>query len=405
MTVNELTLEKMNEARRRLAGVAFLTPLDFSSTFSELTRNQVYFKLENVQKTGSFKIRGAFNKIQSLSGKERKRGVIAASAGNHAQGVAYAATRAGIPCVIVMPEGAPISKVAAARGYGASVVLAGGGYDDAYRAARKMQLESGATFVHGFDDIDVIAGQGTIALELLDVLPQLDAVLVPVGGGGLIAGIAFAIKKLKPQALVIGVQAAGAPAVQLSLSHNQLCELDHTSTFADGIAIRRPGETTFALIRQYVDDLVVVDDEEIAEAILLLLERTKTVVEGAGAVGLAALLHQKTTLEGAHTVILLSGGNIDMNVLSIIIERGLAKTGRCVRLRTVLTDRPGNLHSLLAAVAEAGANVISISHDRIKPTVPLKQAEIELALETKNQEHIARILNILKNLGYCIDII
>jgi threonine dehydratase len=405
MPVNELTLEKMNEARRRLAGVAYLTPLDFSSTFSELTRNQVYFKLENVQKTGSFKIRGAFNKIQSLSGKDRKRGVIAASAGNHAQGVAYAATRAGIPCVIVMPEGAPISKVAAARGYGASVVLAGAGYDDAYRAAREMQRESGATFIHGFDDIDVIAGQGTIALELLDELPQLDAVLVPVGGGGLIAGIAFAIKKLKPQARVIGVQAAGAPAVQLSLNHKQLCELDHTSTFADGIAIRRPGDTTFSIIRQYVDDLVVVDDEEIAEAILLLLERTKTVVEGAGAVGLAALLHQKTALEGAHTVVLLSGGNIDMNVLSIIIERGLAKTGRCVRLRTVLTDRPGNLHSLLAAVAGAGANVISISHDRIKPTVPLKQAEIELALETQNQEHIARILNILKNLGYLIDII
>lgn len=405
MTADKLTLEKIEEARRRLAGVAHRTPLDFSTTFSEMAGNYVYLKMENMQKTGSFKIRGAYNKVMSLGKEERKRGVITASAGNHAQGVAYAATRAGLPCTIVMPEGAPISKVMATRGYGAEVVLAGGGYDEAYRTAVELQIKSGATFVHGFDDVEVIAGQGTIGLELLEELPDLEAVLVPVGGGGLIAGISFAVKKVKPGVRVIGVQSAGAPAMCLSYNTCSLTESLCTSTFADGIAIRRPGTLNFAVIRETVDEMVTVDDEEIASAILMLLERTKIVVEGAGAVGLAALIHKKTFLTGAKTAVVLSGGNIDVNILSIIIERGLAKSGRYVRLRTVVTDQPGNLQKLLATVADARANVISVTHDRIKPHIPLKQAEVELALETRNQEHVEQIIEHLSRIGYCPEII
>lgn len=405
MSEGELNLEKIYTARRRLEGVAYRTPLDYSTTFSGLTGNNVYLKLENMQKTGSFKIRGAFNKLSDLSGEERARGVIAASAGNHAQGVAYAATRAGIPCTIVMPEGAPISKVAATKSYGVRVVLAGGGYDEAYRAARDIQQESGATFIHGFNDVDVIAGQGTIALELLDELPEMGAVLVPVGGGGLIAGVAFALKKLKPEVRVIGVQAKGAPSMQLSYTSSHIVETDKSSTFADGIAIRRPGDITFDIVRSSVDEIVLVDDEEMAAAILLLLERTKLVVEGAGAAGLAALLHQKVTMRGTNLVALISGGNIDMNVLSIIIRRGLSKTGRYVRIRTVLTDRPGNLRGLLAVIAQSGANVISVYHDRTKPDIPIKQAGVELALETHNRDHIDQVAASLVKSGYPVEII
>lgn len=405
MSEGELNLEKIYTARRRLEGVAYRTPLDYSTTFSGLTGNYVYLKLENMQKTGSFKIRGAFNKLSDLSGEERARGVIAASAGNHAQGVAYAATRAGIPCTIVMPEGAPISKVAATKSYGARVVLAGGGYDEAYRAARDIQQESGATFIHGFNDVDVIAGQGTIALELLDELPEMGAVLVPVGGGGLIAGVAFALKKLKPEVRVIGVQAKGAPSMQLSYTSSHIVETDKSSTFADGIAIRRPGDITFDIVRSSVDEIVLVDDEEMAATILLLLERTKLVVEGAGAAGLAALLHQKVTMRGTNVVALISGGNIDMNVLSIIIRRGLSKTGRYVRIRTVLTDRPGNLRGLLAVIAKSGANVISVYHDRTKPDIPIKQAGVELALETHNRGHIDQVAASLVKSGYPVEII
>jgi len=405
MAKNELTLGKIKKAAGRLAGVAHCTPLDYSTTFSGMTGNMVFLKLENMQKTGSFKIRGAYNKIMTLGDKDRRRGVIAASAGNHAQGVAYAATRAGLPCTIVMPGGAPISKVMAARGYGAEVVLAGGGYDEAYRLAVELQKKGGATLIHGFDDLEVIAGQGTIALELLEELPDVEAVLVPVGGGGLIAGIAYAVKKIRPEARVVGVQAAGAPAMYLSYRENRLVESESTCTFADGIAVRRPGKTALALIQRYVDEMVTVDDEEIASAILMLLERSKIMVEGAGAVGLAALLHPKTSLKGARTAIVLSGGNIDVNILSIIIERGLAKTDRHIRLRVTVTDRPGSLRTLLASVVYVGANVISVTHDRIKPGVPLKQAEVGLVLETRNKEHVDEVLAALLRNGYCPEII
>jgi len=405
LTAGNLTLEKIVEARRRLTGVAHHTPLDFSNTFSEMTGNSVFLKLENMQKTGSFKIRGAYNKVMSLSEDERRHGVIAASAGNHAQGVAYAATRAGMPCTVVMPDGAPISKVMATRRYGAKVVLAEGGYEEAYRLALELQELSGATYVHGFDDVEVMAGQGTIALELIEDMPEMEAILIPVGGGGLIAGMSVALKKLRPGIRIIGVQACGAQAASLSFKEGGRKEIDHTCTFADGISIRKPGEKTLPIILQYVDEIVTVDDEEIANSVLLLLERSKIVAEGAGAVGLAALVHKKTSLSGAKTVVLLSGGNIDVNILSIIIERGLVKSGRYVRLRAIITDQPGNLRKLLSAVADARANVITISHDRVKPSIPLKQAEVELALETRDQEHIDQILAVLSQIGYCPEII
>ncbi|WP_034634561.1 threonine ammonia-lyase [Desulfofundulus thermocisternus] len=400
-----INLAMIREARERLAGVIHRTPLDHSTTFSRLTGSEVYFKLENLQKTGSFKIRGAYNKIMSLSSEERQRGVIAASAGNHAQGVACAAARAGITSTVVMPEGAPISKIMATRGYGARVILAGGSYDEAFDHACRVQRETGATFVHGFDDPLVAAGQGTIGLELLEELPGLDAVLVPVGGGGLIAGIAVAIKSLQPRVRVIGVQSRGAPAVYLSLKGDCRQQLTAAATIADGISVRRPGEFTLEVIRRYVDDLLLVDDEEIARAILMLLERSKIVVEGAGAVTLAALLHGHLSLPGAKVALVLSGGNIDVNILSIIIERGLVKSGRIVRLRTVVTDQPGSLQRLLAAVAAVRANIISINHDRIKPQVPLKQAEVELLLETSDGDHVRRVVDALSREGYTVEVI
>ncbi|HOV79145.1 MAG TPA: threonine ammonia-lyase [Bacillota bacterium] len=405
MTAGCLTLEKIEEAGRRLAGVVHRTPLDYSKTFSEAAGNFVFLKLENLQKTGSFKIRGAYNKVATLSDEDRMRGVITASAGNHGQGLAYAAARAGLPCTIVMPEGAPISKIMAVRGYGARAVLSGGGYDEAYRLAVEMQKECGAVFIHGFDDVDVIAGQGTVALEILEELPDVEAVLAPVGGGGLIAGVSFALKKIKPDVRVIGVQAERAPAMFFSFVERRLIERDCAGTFADGIAVRRPGEITFGIVKKLVDEMVTVDDEEIAGAVLLLLERSKIVVEGAGAAGLAALIYKKTSLKSAKTAVILSGGNIDVNVLSIIIGRGLVKSGRYVRMRVTVADRPGNLQKLLAAVADTRANVISVSHDRIKPGIPLNQAEIELALETVNKEHIGRIAESLSADGYRPEII
>lgn len=396
----KLTMAKIKRAAGRLTGVAHHTPLDYSVTFSEMTGNSVYLKLENLQKTGSFKIRGAYNKVMSLNEGSRTRGVIAASAGNHAQGVAYAALKAGIQCTIIMPDSAPLAKVMATRGYGADVVLTPGGYEEAYRFAVHMQKEKGATFVHAFDDIDVIAGQGTVALEIIEDLPEVEAVFVPVGGGGLISGVSFALKSMLPQVRVFGVQATGAPGMHISHMHDKLMESRFASTFADGIAVRRPGKVTFDLTEQYVDDIITVDDEEIAGAIILLLERSKIVAEGAGAVGLAALLGKKVHMSGCKTAVILSGGNIDINTLSLIIERGLIKTGRRIRLRVLAPDRPGSLCKLLAVVADTGANVVSVLHNRIKLSVPIKQVEVELALETRDLEHIGQIISKLSQDGY-----
>lgn len=404
MTNTFVTLQQILEARQRLAGVSRRTPLDQSETFSVMTGCQVFFKLENLQKTGSFKLRGAYNKIAAL-GREAANGVVAASAGNHAQGVAFAASRAGIPATIVMPEGAPITKVQATEAYGAKVVLKGQVYDEAFAAAEEIQRQSGAVFVHAFDDPLVIAGQGTVGLELLEELPDVEAVLVPIGGGGLISGVGCAIKEQKPNVQIIGVQAAAAPSMLEACRTGKVQELKSAYTIADGIAVRRPGQLTFDMVRKYVDQIVTVDDEEIAWSILMLLERSKLVVEGAGAVGLAALLYKKCGLAGKKVAIVLSGGNIDVNVVSIIIERGLVKAGRYLRLRTVITDKPGSLQRLVGCLAQSGANIISIVHDRIKPNVPLKQAEVEISLETRNHQHIEQIVETMHKMGYGVEIL
>lgn len=404
MSLDCLRLEQVIQARNRLSGVIHVTPLDYSALFSRLTGSNLYLKIENMQKTGSFKIRGAFNKIATISQEERIRGVITASAGNHAQGVAYAASRAGIKSIIVMPQGAPLTKIAATRGYGAEVILSGKGYDEAYQRALELQQETGATFIHGFNDPGIIAGQGTIALELMDQLKDLEAVVVPAGGGGLLAGISFTIKSLKPEIKVFGVQARGAPAVYLSRKSERLEELPEAATIADGICVRCPGSLTIELIRRYVDDMVLVDDEEISETILMLLERSKVMAEGAGAVGLAALLSGRLEVRGMNVAVIISGGNIDINVLSNIIERGLIKSGRRLRIKTVIPDRPGSLMKLLSLLASCQANVIFINHDRTRPQVPIRQAEVELALETENRDHLEKIVDLLTKSGYKVEI-
>ncbi|SFG99497.1 threonine dehydratase [Desulfotomaculum arcticum] len=398
-----LTIAEIKEAAGVLKGVIYTTPVDYSRTFSGLTGSNVYFKTENVQKTGSFKIRGAYYKISRLAKEQWDKGVITASAGNHGQGVAYAAAKAGINATVVMPANAPIAKVEATRDYGAVTVLAGKGYDDAYARAMELQNQTGAIFVHGFDDPDIIAGQGTVGLEILEQLPETDAIVVPVGGGGLIAGVALAVKSLRPEVKIIGVQSEAAPA--MFLSHQSKCWQEmhgQVCTLADGIAVRRPGRLNFDLLCRYVDEMVTVEDEEIARAITMLLERSKMVVEGAGAVGLAALLQQRIVMPGKNVVVVLSGGNIDINAVSILIERGLLRSGRRVYLRAIVDDRPGTLQNLLEAIADLQANIISVSHDRVDPRVPLKKAEVKLLLETRNDLHIMEITNLLKEKGYKI---
>ncbi|NYE57397.1 threonine ammonia-lyase [Carboxydothermus ferrireducens] len=395
-------IKDVQEARIRLLGVAHRTLTAYSATFSRLAGAEVYFKYENLQKTGSFKLRGAYNKIASLPVKERERGVVAASAGNHAQGVAFASFSAGIPATIVMPEGAPLAKIQATQSYGAKVILHGVSYDDAFLKAKEIMEKEGATFVHAFDDPKVIAGQGTIALEMLEDVPELDMLVAPVGGGGLIAGLAVAAKAIKPHLKVIGVQAKGAPSAYASLKERRKVTLASVSTIADGIAVKTPGELTSKIIFDLVDDIVLVDDEEIAQAILMMLERGKVMLEGAGAVGVAALLAQKIPVRGHKVGVVLSGGNIDVHTISIIIERGLVKSGRYVRIKTILDDKPGALQKLLELIAREKANIIFINHDRIAPHVPIKQAEVELALETRDLSHIEKIMAVLREAGYQI---
>ena len=361
----------------------------------------VYLKLENLQKTGSFKLRGAYNKIHSLDEVEKKRGVIAASAGNHAQGVAYAASHAGIRSVIVMPETAPLSKVSATKGYGAEVVLAGTSYDEAFARAQELEQEQGLTFVHAFNDDQVMAGQGTIGLEILCELPELSTVVVPIGGGGLIAGVATAIKAIAPRVRVVGVQAAGADAMAQSKQAGFLTSTAIVSTIADGIAVKSPGDRTFEVIQQVVDEIVTIDDEAIAAAILMLLERGKLMVEGAGAVGLAALLNGKVAATGPVACI-ISGGNIDVNFIARIIERGLVKAGRRSIITTRVPDRPGMLQKMLSVIAGSKGNVLHVYHDRLNHSVPLGQCEVQVSMETRDKEHTAEIIVALQKEGYCV---
>jgi threonine dehydratase len=397
------TLADVEAARRRLAGVAHRTPMTPSATFSERTGADVHLKLENLQRTGSFKIRGAYNRIARLSEAERARGVVAASAGNHAQGVALAARLAGIPATIVMPERASMTKAEAVRGYGAELVLHGRDYNEAEAKALEIGAERGMAFVHAFNDADVVAGQGTLALEILEDLPDVDTIVVPVGGGGLIAGIALAAKALKPDVRIVAAEPTGAAKLPESLRKGSVQTLTGVRTIADGLATRRVGEVPFAIVRKHVTETVQVEDDDIAMAILLLLERAKTLVEGAGAVSLAALLSGRMPVRpGEKVAVVLSGGNIDVTLLDHILQRGLAQTGRLLRIRTILEDRPGALRDLLTLLASLEANVESIEHDRMRTSVALGKAEVMLRVGTRGPAHVQDVLDALAKNGYAV---
>jgi threonine dehydratase len=395
-----LTIQAIRDARERIRDSIYLSPFVRSETFSELTGNSIFFKLDNLQMTGAFKERGALNKILLLTDEERRRGVIAASAGNHAQAVAYHAAKRGISVEICMPLTTPITKVSATRQYGAEVVLVGANYDEACQEAVRRCHERNLTFIHPFDDEAVIAGQGTIGLEMLEVRKDLDAVVIPVGGGGLIGGVACAVKETNPAIRVIGVETSRLAPMKAAMEKHKLVTVPAGKTIADGIAVRRIGEVTFPLAEKYVDEVVTVDDEEIANAILVLLEKEKTLTEGAGAVGAAAMLNKKVSLHGKNVGVLISGGNIDVTLLSRIIERGLVKDGRLWRIRIHLPDHPGALQRLATVIADQKANIIETRHDRAYYGVVLGDTVIDITMETRGLEHIAEIKAALDAAGY-----
>jgi threonine dehydratase len=367
---------------------------------SALTGQQVYLKLENLQMTGSFKERGALNRIAMLTPEQAARGVVAASAGNHAQGVAYHATKRGIRALIVMPLATPLVKVTATRGFGAEVVLHGANYDEACEEATRLCAAEGMTFIHPFDDAAVMAGQGTIGLELLEQVPKLEAVVVPIGGGGLIGGVACAIKESRPEIRVIGVQTSRLPSMIAALESHRPVTIEPATTIADGIAVRRAGDVTLPVVERYVDEIVTVDEDEIASAILVLLEREKTLAEGAGATALAALLQKKTSLNGAHTAVMVCGGNIDVTLLSRIIERGLVQDGRLIRLRIHLLDKPGALADLTRLIASYRANIVDTLHNRAYYGVNLGDTVIDITMETRGREQVDELLAALTAEGY-----
>ncbi|QRK13185.1 threonine ammonia-lyase [Archangium violaceum] len=397
-----VTLQQIEDAQQRIGDAVYRSACARSEQFKEVTDcAALYCKLENLQRTGAFKERGALNKLLTLTPDEKARGVIAASAGNHAQGLAYHAGRRGVNSTIVMPERTPLIKAARTRGYGSKVVLHGSNFDEAYAEALRIQDRENRVFIHPFNDPLVIAGQGTIGLELLEQCPYMDMVVVPIGGGGLISGVACAIKETNPRIKIIGVQAAAIASMKASVDAGKLVELPAGTTIADGIAVKRPGDYTFEMIRRYVDDIVTVDDEEIANAILLLLEREKTVVEGAGAVGMAAMLNGKIpSARGRKVVALISGGNIDVNLVSRIIERGLVKDGRLVRLVVRMPDRPGMLARLTAEIAQQGANVVEIYHNRAFSKAGLGEVAVEVTLETRGRGHIEELMGSLGQNGW-----
>ena len=362
----------------------------------------LYLKTENLQLTGSFKLRGAYYKISQLTPEQRSAGIIACSAGNHAQGVALAASRMGIRSVVCMPDGAPISKVEATKALGAEVCLVKGAYDDAYNYAVQLQHETGMTFIHPFNDDEVIAGQGTIGLEILDQLVDVDAVICPVGGGGLISGVAYAIKHLNPEVRVYGVQAENAPSMAESLRAGEPVTLDAVPTFADGIAVKHPGETTFDIVRDHVDQIVTVSEDEIAAAILALIEKQKLIAEGAGAVSVAAAMFGKLPLEGKKVVCIVSGGNIDVNILSRVITRGLVTAGRNATLQIALEDKPGQLLGVSQIVSECGANVVSVHHERSDANMAITSCFLKLGMETRDFEQIEEIRRKLTQAGFKI---
>jgi threonine dehydratase len=391
-------------ARERLRGSIYYSPCPHSQHLSSVTGQQVYLKLENLQMTGSFKERGALNRIATLTAEQAARGVIAASAGNHAQGVAYHATARGIRALIVMPLPTPLVKVTATRGFGAEVLLHGANYDEACAEALRLAAEQNLTFIHPFDDPAVMAGQGTIGLELLEQVPDLEAVVVPIGGGGLIGGIACAIKESNPAIRVIGVQTSRLPSMHAAVAAHHPVTVPPGTTIADGIAVRRAGDITYPMVSRYVDEIVTVDEDEIASAILVLLEREKTLAEGAGATALAALLNRKTQLSSralpAHTAVLVCGGNIDVTLLSRIIERGLVQDGRLILLRIHLLDKPGALQDLTRVIASHRANIVNTLYNRAYYGVNLGDTVIDITMETRGREHVAELLAALTDAGY-----
>ncbi len=393
-----LTLDNVYRARNVLREVVRETDVIYAPKLCAGT--ELYLKTENLQTTGSFKIRGAYYKISKLSDEEKARGVVACSAGNHAQGVALAAKKNGIKSVICLPDGAPISKIEATKSYGAEVCLVEGVYDDAYKRALELRDTEGYTFIHPFDDEDVIAGQGTIALELIEQLRDIDAVIVPVGGGGLISGIAFTIKTINPSIKVYGVQATGAPSMYNSVKNKEIEELSRVSTIADGIAVKKPGELTYEMVSKYVDEIVTVSDDEISAAILALMEQHKLVTEGAGAVSVAAAMFGKLDLKGKRVVCLLSGGNIDVTILSRVIKRGLLMSGRSCQLLIELVDKPGQLKEVSRIIAELGGNVTSVHHERANEGSDVNGCFLRIILETRNYDHIHEIEAALRNAGF-----
>ncbi len=400
-TAPAVTLADIQAARARLGDAVYRTPCARSETLSRQTGQNIFLKLENLQMTGSFKERGALNRIATLSPEQASRGVVAASAGNHAQGVAYHATRAGIRSTIVMPLATPLVKVQATRGFGAEVILYGANYDEACHEATRLAERDGTTFIHPFDDPFVIAGQGTIALELLEQVPNLEAVVVPIGGGGLISGIATALKATHPDIRIIGVQTARLPSMQRALREGHPVTLDPATTIADGIAVRRAGDITLPLVQRYVDEIVTVEEDEIASAILTLLEREKTLAEGAGAAALAAILQRRTSLPAfTRIAVLVCGGNIDVTLLSRIIERGLVQDGRLIRLRIHLLDRPGALTDLTAIIASHRANIVDTLYNRAYYGVNLGDTAIDMTMETRGREQVDELLAALTAAGY-----
>jgi threonine dehydratase len=395
-----INLADVNAALDRIRESIYLSPCPISATFSQLTGNSIYLKLDNLQRTGAFKERGALNKLLTLTKEERDQGVIAASAGNHAQGLAYHAGKRGIKAQICMPLTTPLTKVSATKNYGAEVVLHGANYDEACEEAIRRGNQQHLTFIHPFDDDAVIAGQGTLGLEMLRQHPEIEAVVVPIGGGGLIGGIACAIKETNPKVKVIGVQTSRLPSMKAAVAEGKPVTIPAAATIADGIAVRRAGDRTLPLVQKYVDQIVTVDEEEIANAILLLLEREKTMAEGAGAAAIAAMVNHKFDMSGKKIAVLVCGGNIDVTLLSRIIERGLVKDGRLVRLRVHLPDYPGALHRLTGILADHRANIVETSYDRTYYGVNLGETAIDITMETRGPEQIAELLAALGAAGY-----
>lgn len=398
-----LTFEMIEQARARMGSGVAKTPFADGHNLSQITGSTLFFKLENLQITGSFKERGALNRLLQLTPSERQRGVIAASAGNHAQGVAFHATRLGIASRIVMPEGTPLMKVVRTRRYGAEVILHGATFDDAYRHARELEKEHDLVFIHPFDDLGVMAGQGTIGLEILEQNPYIQTLIVPIGGGGLISGVAVAVKETNPRIRVIGVQTAACPSMKSALAQGSPVELAPAFTIAEGIAVRRAGELTLATVRNYVDDIVTVTESEIANAVLLLLEEEKVVAEGAAASGLAAVVGRHVAdAVGRKTGIVICGGNIDTNLISTIIERGLVTAGRRVRLEVRIPDVPGSLARLTQTVAEQRANVLEIHHEREFAPLAFGETLVTLTLETRGREHVETLVRAMQGAGWIV---